>query len=147
MWFKTLFSRPAPTLEFSPDLSGNDPNRLEAEMRACINRIGGTLTNARRANALAGLFQNLTPAGQRQFIAVLTYLDEDAAEQTSERYSQIEEAELFGRSTSKLAILDAFETPRKRMLSQLKSARDGDETLAAIREMADEDLKNEVDNL
>lgn len=147
MLFKRFFSAPAPVLQFSPDLGGDDTQHLLSEMKACLNRTGGTLTNARRANALAALFGKLTPAGRQRFIEVLNSLDETGAVSTSERYSQIEEAELFGRPSTKLAILDAFETPRKRILSQLKSARDGNQTIAMIRDLADDELSQEIDNI
>lgn len=145
--FKRLFARPEPPPTFSPNLGGNDAERLLSEMRDCINRVGGALTNARRANALADLFGKLTPAGQRQFIAVLKRLDDIGAENTADRYSQIEEAELFGRSSSKLAILDAFESPVKRMLWQLQSSRDGAKAIAGIREAGDRSLNEIIDNL
>lgn len=147
MFFHRLFGRAAPPPSFSADLGGDDPDRLRAEMQACLNRTGGTLTNVRRAGALSDLFNKLTPDGQRRYIGVLKSLDETAAEATSERYSQIEEAELFGRSSSKLAILDAFETPQRRMLEQIGSARNGARTIAAIRERADDDLKKIINNL
>lgn len=145
--FRRLFARAAPPPSFSPDLGGDDPGRLRAEMQACLDRAGGTLTNVRRAGALSDLFDRLTPAGQRRYVAVLQSLDETAAEATSQRYSRIEEAELFGRSSSKLAILDAFETPRRRMLEQIKSARDGARTITALRAVADDETRKIIDSL
>lgn len=147
MLFNRLFGRAPPPPSFSADLGGNDPDRLRAEMQACLNRAGGTLTNIRRATALSDLFNRLTPEGQHTYISVLKSLDETAAEATSERYSQIEEAELFGRSSSKLAILDAFETPQRRMLEQIKSARNGVEAIAALREIGDDELITNIDSL
>jgi hypothetical protein len=74
-------------------------------------------------------------------------LDKKAAEATSERYAEIEEAELLGRSSSKLAILDAFETPQRRMLAMLNGTKNGAATIEDIRAIADESLKNKIDTL
>lgn len=141
-----LISR-TPSPVFTPDLGGNDPDVLRAEMQACLNRTGGTLTNLRRAEALSGLFGGLTPEGRQRYIATLKSLDTAAATVTAERYSEIEEAELFGRSTSKLAILDSFESPQRRMLTMLKGARNGAGTIEEIRALADDELKLSIDTL
>jgi hypothetical protein len=147
MLFNRLFRRAPPPPSFSVDLDGDDPGRLRAEMLACLNRAGGTLANLRRAGALSDLFNKLTPDGQRRYVDVLTSLDETAAVATSERYSEIEEAELFGRPSSKLAILDAFETPQRRILGQLKATRNGAQTMDAIRQHADDELKKSIDTI
>jgi hypothetical protein len=151
MLFRRLFARflaPAtPPPVFTADLGGDDTEHLRAEMQTCLNRTGGTLATARRAEALSDLFWKLTPEGCRAYIATLESLDTTAAEVTSERYSQIEEAELFGRSSSKLAILDSFESPQRRMLSMLKGTRNGSATIEKLRSLADEDLKSSIDTL
>lgn len=151
MLFRRLFAPflapPVPPPVFTPGLGGDDAEHLRLEMQACLNRTGGTLATARRAEALCDLFEKLTPDGQHSYIAVLKSLDATAAVVTSERYSQIEEAELFGRSSSKLAILDAFESPQRRMLGMLKGARNGARTIAALRSVADDDLKLSIDTL
>jgi malonyl-CoA decarboxylase len=150
MLFDRLFAsfrKAAPPLTFDPDLSGDDAERLRAEMQACLNRAGGTLANLRRMEALSDLFGRLSPEGRRVYVAVLAALDRKAAETTSERYSEIEEAELFGRSSSKFAILDAFETPRRRMLAMLKGTKNGAGTMADIRAISDDDLTSEIDTL
>lgn len=150
MLFDRLFSNfrksvPPPT--FTPDLGGEDAERLRAEMQTCLNRAGGTLVNLRRMNALADLFGRLSPEGRGVYVNVLGTLDKKAAKATSERYSEIEEAELFGRSSSKLAILDAFETPQRRILAMLKGTKNGAQTIEEIRAIADDDLKKNIDTL
>lgn len=151
MLFRRLFApflAPAvPPPAFTADLGGDDAEHLRIEMQACLNRTGGTLATARRGEALSDLLLKLTPEGCRVFIATLQSLDTTAAEVTSERYSQIEEAELFGRSSSKLAILDSFESPQRRMLGVLKGTRNGSETIEKLKSLADEDLKFSIDTL
>jgi len=132
---------------FDPDLAGNDAERLRTEMQTCLNRAGGTLANLRRINAVADLFHRLTPEGCGVYVNVLGTLDQKAAKATSERYSEIEEAELFGRSSSKLTILDAFDTPQRRMLAMLKGTKNGARTIEGIRALADDSLKREIDIL
>ena len=141
------FRKAAPPPTFTPDLGGDDAERLRTEMQTCLNRAGGTLVNLRRMEALADLFGRLTPEGRRTYVTVLVMLDKKAAEATSERYAEIEEAELLGRSSSKLAILDAFETPQRRMLAMLNGTKNGAATIEDIRAIADESLKNKIDTL
>ena len=52
MFLKRLFSSGQPVATFAPNLAGEDRQRLIAEMKACIERRGGELKNARRMNAL-----------------------------------------------------------------------------------------------
>jgi hypothetical protein len=150
MLFDRIFSsfrKTAPPPIFDLNLAGENAERLRAEMQTCLNRTGGTLTNLRRIHALSDLFDRLTPEGRRKYVSVLGTLDKKAAQATSERYSEIEEAELFGRSSSKLAILDAFETPQRRMLAMLKGTKNGTAVITDIRAIADDELKREIDTL
>ena len=126
----SLFARPAPP-SFTPDIPGVEAEILAAEMQACLNRSGGALATIRRTAALAGLFGGLSAVGKH----------------AADRYSEIEEAELFGRSSSKLSMLDAFETPVRRMLAALNGTTNGPALIAEIREISDDDLKNQMDNL
>lgn len=143
-----LLSTPPPSPPaFTPDLDGDDTDKLRAEFRHCLDRTGGTLTTARRAEALSELFLRLTPAGQHKYVNTLRSLDAGAPQTTSDRYSQIEEAELFGRSSSKLAILDAFDPPQRRILGMLSATRDGARTIQSLRSIADDELKSSIDTL
>lgn len=144
--FGSLFARPAPPA-FSPDLPDDETEILAAEMQASLNRSGGTLMTVRRTEALAALFPGLSATGKRRYIDVLKSLDAASGKSTSDRYSEIEEAELFGRSTSKLAMLDAFETPVRRMLAALNGTENGPALIAEIRELADEDLLKQLISL
>lgn len=144
--FGSLFARPAPPA-FTPDLPGDETDTLADEMQACLNRRGGTLTTLRRAEALAGLFAGLSAEGKHKYIETLKSLDAAAGRAVGDRYSDIEEAELFGRPSSKLAMLDAFETPVRRMLAALNGTANGPALISEIREFSDDDLKNLMDNL
>ena len=144
--FAPLFARPAPPA-FTPDLPGDETRVLADEMQACLNRTGGTLATLRRAQALADLFGRLTPSGRQIYIATLKSLDAAGGKSTADRYSEIEEAELFGRSSSKLAMLDAFETPVRRMLTMLIGTKAGSALIAELTEYADEDMRKQMINL
>ena len=142
----SLFARPAPP-SFMPDLPGDETMVLAGEMQACLNRSGGTLATLRRTNALAGLFTGLSADGKLRFIDVLNSLNAAGAKAATDRYSDIEEAELFGRSSSKLAMLDAFETPVRRMLAALNGTTNGPALIAEIRELADDELADQMNSL
>ena len=138
-----LFARPAPP-RFTPDLPGDETDVLAAEMQACLDRRGGTLMTVRRTEALAELFGNLSPEGKQRYIDVLKSLDAAGGAAAADRYSDIEEAELFGRSSSKLALLDAFETPVRRMLAALNGTENGQAVIAGISDLADEELRSQI---
>ncbi|MFT5489282.1 MAG: hypothetical protein ACI9JL_002574 [Paracoccaceae bacterium] len=142
----SLFARPAPP-SFTPDIPGVEAEILAAEMQACLNRSGGALATIRRTAALAGLFGGLSAVGKQQYVDALKSLDAAGGKSAADRYSEIEEAELFGRSSSKLSMLDAFETPVRRMLAALNGTTNGPALIAEIREISDDDLKNQMDNL
>ena len=113
-----LLSTPPPSPPtFTPDLDGDDTDKLRAEFR------------------------------QHKYVDTLRSLDAGAPQTTSDRYSQIEEAELFGRSSSKLAILDAFAPPQRRILGMLSATRDGARTIQSLRSIADDELKSSIDTL
>jgi len=147
MPFARLFGKSPPRLSFSPDIPENERPKLLAELQACAHRRGGTLNNARRAQALADLFLSLSPAGQQVFADTLNGLNETAHRSTGDRYAEIEEAELFGRSESKLAVLDMFETPRRRVLRHMCGAENGNALLEEIRQFSAPDLQREVDRI
>jgi len=151
MFFRRLFSHllapPVPPPTFSTDLAGDDPAVLRAEMQACTHRDGGTLATVRRAQALAELFGKLTADGKQIYIDLLIGLDTAAPASAADRYSQIEEAELFGRSSSKLAILDAFERPTRRMLTLLNDSGRGAQVIAEIREVSPTVFQEDIDKI
>lgn len=144
--FAALFERPAPP-SFTPDLPGEETEALAAEMQACLNRSGGALATIRRTTALAGLFGDLSMDGKQRYIETLKALDAAGGKSAADRYSEIEEAELFGRSSSKLAMLDAFETPARRMLAALNGTANGPALIAEIKGLSDDDLKTQMINL
>ena len=145
-FFTSLFARPvAPT--FTPDLAGVETGILATEMQACLNRDGGALATIRRTTSLARLFDGLSADGKRRYVETLKSLDAMGVKSAADRYSEIEEAELFGRSSSKLAILDAFETPVRRMLAALNGTADGPNLIKKIMQYSDESLKKHIRNL
>lgn len=144
--FAGLFARPAPPA-FSPDLPDTETAVLAAEMQACLNRSGGALTTIRRTQGIATLFSGLSAEGKRRYVDTLLSLNDSAGKSVSDRYSEIEEAELFGGSASKLAMLDAFETPVRRMLGALNGTENGPALIAEIGEFGGEEIIKESINL
>lgn len=147
MLFARFFARKDSRLRFTPDLPGAERTQLSAELNACANRQGGSLKNARRAQALTSLFAGLSPAGKMVFTEVLTDLNDRMQRAPGDRYAEIEEAELFGGSDSKLAVLDMFETPRRRVLSHLKETENGHGILAEIEALAGPEVRAEIEEL
>ena len=147
MLFSRLFAKSAPLPAFSPDIAGDESSRLAANLRACANRRGGALKNARRAEALTGLFAGLSPTGKRVFAEIIDTLNDDARESMGEQYAEIEEAELFGGSDSKLAVLDMFETPRRRVLNYMSTTVTGPDALRDLREFGGAAMRNEIDSI
>jgi hypothetical protein len=144
MFLKRLFGSGQPVATFSHNLAGEDRQRLIAEMKACIERRGGELKNARRANALVDLFSKLTDDGKRVYAGIVDGFDEIAKEDIGEKYSKIEEAELFGGSASKLAVLDSFESPQRRLIQVLGYAGGGQSMLQELGKMVSEETLNEI---
>lgn len=147
MTFRALLARhlagPASPAPLSPDLRGDDPERLRADMRSVANDAD-RIRAGRRAEALADLHRRLTPEGRARFAAVAGTLDAPV-ESGADRYARMEEMEYFGRVGDRLALLDGFVPPRRRLLTLLAAAAGGRETLEAIRRDADGEFADEID--
>ena len=98
-------------------------------MRACLDRSGGALATLRRADALASAYRKLTPLGRTRFADAIVQLGMEA-----DHYARIEEMELFGRPADKLAALESFAPPARRMLELIRDAADGGEALDGLRQ-------------
>ena len=144
MFLKRLFGGHTRPAKLSADLAGEDSWRLRNDMIACLDREGGMATATRRLAAIAALYGRLSPDGRARFRDLVAGLNDDAAEATGRRYGRIEEAELFGRRASRLAIFDAFETPRRRFLTALAETPDGPALLDALAREADDDLAADI---
>ena len=145
--FKGLFSKHAPALSFSPDIPEQEKAQLLSELKDCANRRGGSLRNARRAKALADLFYALSPTGKEIFANLLAGTNDSAERSAGERYSEIEEAELFGGSDSKLAVLEMFETPRRRLLAHLGTTPGGKDLLHEISALSSPEVCQDISDL
>ena len=135
-----LLDRSRRGIPLSPDLPEVDRKRVLADMRACLDRSGGALAALRRTDALVAAYGKLTPLGRARFAETIVQLD---VEHSSEHYARIEETELFGRPADKLAILESFTPPARRMLELIRDAADGDEVLDGLRQ--DDRLSAEID--
>ena len=107
-------------------------------MRACLDRSGGALATLRRTEALAIAYRKLTPLGKARFADAIVQLGMEP-----DHYARIEEMELFGRPADKLAVLESFAPPARRMLELIRGAADGVEVLDGLRQ--DDRLAAEVD--
>ena len=144
--FRKFFFPPrVATLQFTPDLAGNDRDHLKQEMEACLNRDGGSVRNLKRVEALTELFLQLSPVGQQVYVEVLTGLEDTPTQTSGDTYSKFEEAEMFGGSASKLAVLDVFEPRRRRFISMLRASERGPEALVTIESIGPEDLKKDIE--
>ena len=142
-----IFRRGPRSLSFSKDLPEEERSQLLMELVACAKRQGGTVRNARRAQALTELFKKLSPQGRQVFVNLLQNLNGEECFMAGDQYAEIEEAELFGGSDSKLAIVDLFETPRRRVLKQLTSAGFDDEMLLVIKALSNSEMENDIDEI
>lgn len=132
MFLKRLFGPRPPSFQFSADLPDDEPARLHEVFDDCLSRKGGTLATDRRTKALAELFSKLSPTGKKRFAGEIEARDDTAVQATLNSYAEIEEAELFGRARDRMAIFDALERPRLRLLSMLAATPDGPHILAEI---------------
>lgn len=107
-------------------------------MRACLDRRGGALAALRRADALASAYRKLTPLGKTRFADAIVQLGAEP-----DHYARIEEMELFGRPADKLAALESFAPPARRMLELIRDAANGGEALDGLRQ--DARLAAEID--
>lgn len=98
-------------------------------MRACLDGSGGTLATLRRTDALVAAYLKLTPLGRARFAETIVQLGMEP-----DHYARIEEMEFFGRPADKLAILESFAPPARRMLELIRDAADGDEALNGLRQ-------------
>ena len=135
----------------SADLGGDDEARLLADMRACLDdeSVVGT---RRRADALADLYHRLAPPGQARFVATVGALGDRSGTPgggLSEpgAFARMEELELFGRASSKLALLESLEPPRRRLLQLFAATARGREMLDGMRRHADTGLSAEIDRI
>lgn len=132
MFLRRLFATRPPPFQFSADLPDDEPMRLHDVLNDCLSGKGGMIAAARRTNALAGLFTKLSPTGKARFTAAIESLDGDAVATAMNSYSDIEEAELFGRARDRMAIFDALERRRLRLLTMLAETPDGPQILAEM---------------
>lgn len=98
-------------------------------MRACLDRSGGALATLRRTDALASAYRKLTPLGRTRFADAIVQLGMEA-----DHYARIEEMEFFGRPADRLAALESFAPPARRMLELIRDAADGGEALDGLRQ-------------
>ena len=130
--------RPRRGVPLSPDLPEADRRQVLADMRACLDRKGGATAALRRADALASAYRKLSPLGKARFADAIVQLGAEP-----DHYARIEEMELFGRPADKLAALEAFAPPARRMLELIRDAADGGEALDGLRQ--DGRLAAEID--
>ena len=116
------------------------------EMQACLRQTGGVLATRRRIANLVDQYARLDPEHRMGFVKALNCLD-DAQRGSSDHYARLEETELFGRASSKLAIFATLEPPRRQMLTLLNGAKGGPELLLSLRQVADDELSTEINGV
>ena len=147
-WIKNKFNRFSERRSTAsiPVGEPRTPEQIVLEMRACLRLTGGVMATRRRIAALVEMFDGLDTKGRQGFADALNRLDE-AHHSSGDQYARLEETELFGRASSKLAILETLEPPRRRMLSLLHGAKGGPALMQTLRQVADDDLSAEIDRV
>lgn len=140
-----LFAGGAAPRAFSPDLGGDDPGRLRAEMLKCLDS-GSPGDAGRRVGAMLELYRRLAPEGRARFTACVRALDDlDGPPDAAGRYARMEELELFGRASDRLSVLSSLEPRRRRLLALFAAAPEGREVLERMRQDGDGGLAGEID--
>lgn len=146
MFLRRIFKRPAPRATLSPDLPEHDLIRIRADFEACLEGKGGALAVARRIAALTELFGNLSETGRARFAETICAID-TAAPPIADRYGRIEETEYIGGPAGKLAIVDAFVPPRRRLLILFEASEGGTGMLTALRDIVTEEVAQEISDV
>lgn len=147
MFLKRLFGAKRPKPASVAGSADDDAGRLRTEIQLCLARSGGAMATGRRVDGLVAWHRRHSPAARKTLGAVLSRLNDDAAEVAAAHYSKIEESEFYGRRSSRLAFFDAFETPRRRMLALIRDADGGRELLENLRAEAGADLAADIGDI
>ena len=147
MFLARLFGVKAPQTARRPAPAPPGTGPLRAELELCLARHGGALSNARRVDGLVSRHRDATPAALTAFASDLAQLNDGAADRAAAHYSKMEESEFFGRRSSRIALFDAFETPRRRMLAFIRDANGGTDLLQRVRAVAGTELASDIDDI
>ncbi|HEX3501198.1 MAG TPA: malonyl-CoA decarboxylase [Stellaceae bacterium] len=116
-----------------PELSGEDSERLRAQMRNCLEGRGGEVSARARAADLGRTYLALNATGRARFLRVLAEsfdIDQEAVDACC--------AELAGtsgaaRRRAERALRQALEAPRVRLLTQFNALPEGVKFLVDMR--------------
>ena len=111
---------------------------------ACLAVEGGRRATAVRCERLLRSVEKEGDEGLGRLAALLSTLNKTSAISVSERYVAMEEADLFGNRSARLAMLDVFETPRRRMIALIAACPGGPDILHKIEEAAGPDLGKDI---
>lgn len=111
---------------------------------SCLAVEGGRRATAIRCERLLRAVEVTGTEGLERLAALLSSLNETAAASVGERYVAMEEADLFGNRSARLAMLDVFETPRRRMLALISVCHGGTDLLLEISDIAGPDLGKDI---
>ena len=143
--FREIFRQKYSAITVSKDLPAQDAERLRKEMLECLHRRGGEREKNLRAIAIAEIFHSLSINGKKTYSNILSTIGDHRSHFKGDDYSQMEEAEFFGKSNMRRAILEIFESPSRRLCDILINTPNGLNCLTAVRKYADKNLEKEID--
>lgn len=117
-----------------PALSGDgDVGRLREQMRACLEARGGEVSARARAAALGHTYLGLDELGRGRFLRLLAE-DFDADRSTIDAAADaLRSAPPHGRPRAELALREALEPPRVKLLTQFNALQQGVKFLVDLR--------------
>jgi malonyl-CoA decarboxylase len=121
------------TLPFAPDLSGDDPERLAAQMKACLDARGGEVSARARAAALGREYLALSGEGRRRFLKVMADRFGPDRARVDAAIATLATADASARPAAELALRTALEPPRVRLLAQFNALPEGIKFLVDLR--------------
>ncbi|CAA7617230.1 Malonyl-CoA decarboxylase [Magnetospirillum sp. LM-5] len=121
------------TLHFAHDLSGDDPERLAAQMRACLDAKGGEVSARARASALGREYLALSADGRRRFLQVMADRFGPDRARVDAAIATLAAAEDAARPAAEQALRAALEPPRVRLLAQFNALPEGIKFLVDLR--------------
>ena len=117
-----------------PDLPGDDAERLERQMRACLASRGGEVSARAEAAALGHIYLALNEVGRERYLRLLgERFDVDHEAVASAVAAFGEAADVEGRRAAEGALRRALEAPRVRLLTRFNALPQGVKFLVDMR--------------
>lgn len=134
VWHNLSDSRQTPdSLTLSGELSDTDKTGLLRWMDSCLEAHGGEVAARNRAAVLGESYLALSPQGRLEFLTLLTEHYDVAPEQVEQAFDQWRNATAQARGSARIALRDALDPPRMKLLTQFTSLPEGVKFLVDMR--------------